>query len=68
MFASVEMAHEHTEPEITCITGSGKAEGLGPLKGGHVIHCDLATCRRYSVCIIKVVVLVVLQLVCVRGC
>ena len=46
VFAAVETAHKHTEPEITCITGSGKAEGLGPLKDGHVIHCDLATCRR----------------------
>ena len=46
VFAAVEIAHKHTEPEVTCITGSGKAEGLGPLKDGHMIHCDLATCRR----------------------
>ena len=46
VFAAVENAHKHTEPEITCITGSGKAEGLGPLKDGYMIHCDLATCRR----------------------
>ena len=48
VFAAVETAHKHTEPEITCITGSGKAEGLGPLKDGHMIHSDLATCRRYD--------------------
>lgn len=46
VFAAVESAHKHTEPEVTCITGSGKAEGLGPLKDGHMIHCDSATCRR----------------------
>ena len=46
VFAAVENTDKHTEPEITCITGSGKAEGLGPLKDGHMIQCDLATCRR----------------------
>ena len=48
VFAAVKTAHKHCEPEITCVGASGKSEGLGPLKDGHVVECNLSTCRRYA--------------------
>lgn len=46
VYARVTLAEKDIEPEIACVSAStGKAEGLGELKGGHVISCGIRFSR-----------------------
>ncbi|KAI9817065.1 MAG: exosome non-catalytic core subunit rrp40 [Phylliscum demangeonii] len=47
VYARVSMAHKHMDPELECVQAStGRAEGLGVLKGGMVWDVSLAMARR----------------------
>jgi len=47
VYARILSCTPHTAPELTCVDPStGKAEGLGPLKGGMVFEISLGMARR----------------------
>ncbi|EON66317.1 hypothetical protein W97_05710 [Coniosporium apollinis CBS 100218] len=47
VYARISVAGKHMEPELECVhPGTGKAEGLGPLKGGMVWDVSLGMARR----------------------
>ena len=47
VYAIVTRAHPHIEPEISCVDGSGKSDGLGALDiSGFLIRCSLGLCRK----------------------
>lgn len=45
IYGRVTLANKDMEPEIACVTPSGKAKGYGKLDGGIVIKCSLDLCR-----------------------
>ncbi|KAI8136905.1 hypothetical protein BJV82DRAFT_661645 [Fennellomyces sp. T-0311] len=47
VYCRVAMANRDMEAELECVNPTtGKADGFGELKGGHVIKCSLGLCRR----------------------
>ncbi|KAJ7819358.1 hypothetical protein B0H14DRAFT_2372667 [Mycena olivaceomarginata] len=47
IYARVSLAHKDMEPELECFDAqTRKAEGFGELKGGFMVRCSLAMCRR----------------------
>ena len=49
MYARLMQASVDLEPELTCVDGSGKANGLGPLKGSEnafLLHANVVISRR----------------------
>ena len=47
MYARVSAVSKHMDPEIECVQPStGKADGLGELKGGMVFDVSVGLCRR----------------------
>ena len=47
VYARITATHRDTPPELTCVDpATGKADGLGPLKGGMVYRVSLALTRR----------------------
>jgi exosome complex component RRP40 len=47
VYAVVSRAHPHLEPEISCMDGGGKSDGLGPIPtSGFMIRCSLGLCRK----------------------
>ena len=47
VYAVVSRAHPHIEPEISCVDGSGKSDGLGPIETtGFMIRCSLGLSRK----------------------
>ena len=47
VYGIVTRAHPHCEPEMACVDGSGKSDGLGPLPvQGYMIKCSLGLCRK----------------------
>lgn len=50
VYAVVSRAHCHIEPEISCVDGSGKSDGLGPLDiTGFMVRCSLGLSRKYAI-------------------
>lgn len=47
VYAKVVLANKDMECEVSCVGDSGRADGLGELKGGNVITVGLRTCRAY---------------------
>jgi exosome complex component RRP40 len=41
VYCQVSLADKDLEPEVVCINGSGKADGMGELLDGYVITCTL---------------------------
>jgi exosome complex component RRP40 len=47
VYARVAFAHPHAEPELECVhAGTGRADGLGELRGGMVWRVSLGMARR----------------------
>ncbi|EKG11741.1 hypothetical protein MPH_11234 [Macrophomina phaseolina MS6] len=47
VYARISAASKHMEPELECVSATtGKADGLGPLKGGMVFEISLGMARR----------------------
>ncbi|KAI9494243.1 hypothetical protein BDB00DRAFT_787288 [Zychaea mexicana] len=47
VYCRVAMANRDMEAELECVNpATGKADGFGELKSGHVIKCSLGLCRR----------------------
>jgi exosome complex component RRP40 len=46
VYARMIVANKDMEPEISCMTGSGKAEGFGPLNGGYMIKTSTGLARQ----------------------
>ncbi|KAI9842969.1 MAG: exosome non-catalytic core subunit rrp40 [Sclerophora amabilis] len=47
IYARISLANMHMDPELECVNPStGKADGLGELKGGMVFHISLSMARR----------------------
>ena len=47
VYARVSLANKHMDPELECMhPGTGKADGLGELKGGMVFDVSLGLARR----------------------
>lgn len=46
VYARISAASKHMDPDIECVQPSGKAEGLGELKGGMVFDVSLGMARR----------------------
>ena len=47
VYAVVTRAHPHIEPEVSCVDGSGKSDGLGQLStAGYLLKCSLGLCRK----------------------
>lgn len=47
IYARISSAGRDMDPELSCISASsGKADGLGPLKGGMLFDISLGFCRR----------------------
>lgn len=47
VYARVSLVNKHMDPEVECVNPStGKADGLGELKGGTVVDVSLSTARR----------------------
>jgi exosome complex component RRP40 len=48
VYARISLAHRDLEPELVCVSSSGKANGLGLLTGGTIARVMLSTARRYA--------------------
>mmetsp|Transcript_6611 Transcript_6611/g.15904 ORF Transcript_6611/g.15904 Transcript_6611/m.15904 type:complete len:233 (+) Transcript_6611:165-863(+) len=46
VYCRVETAHRDIEPTLSCVDRSGKASGLGQLKGGYLFSCNSFLARR----------------------
>ena len=47
VYARVSRAHRDSEPELSCVDPSGKANGLGPLPvSGYLFKCSIGLCRK----------------------
>lgn len=47
VYARVSLAHKDMDPELECFDAqTRKSEGFGELKGGFLVRCSLAMCRR----------------------
>jgi exosome complex component RRP40 len=46
VYARVTLANKDMDPEVACISPSGKAKGYGKLDGGVLIKCSLSLCRQ----------------------
>lgn len=49
VYCRVSRAHRAIEAELSCVEGSGKAGGLGPLPSSphsNLFHCSLGLCRK----------------------
>ncbi|KAI9799315.1 MAG: hypothetical protein M1825_004808 [Sarcosagium campestre] len=47
VYARVSLADKHLDPELECVSAStGRADGLGPLKGGMVFDISVGMARR----------------------
>jgi exosome complex component RRP40 len=45
VYARVMVANKDAEPELTCTSTQGKADGFGPLFGGYMFKCDTKLVR-----------------------
>ncbi len=45
VYARVIVSNKDMSPEIVCYKANLKADGLGELSGGYVLHCSLSLCR-----------------------
>ena len=46
IFGQLTVASKDMEPEMTCVTVGGKANGMGVLEGGLMFQCSLGLCRK----------------------
>ncbi|KAJ3000728.1 Exosome component 3 [Globomyces sp. JEL0801] len=45
VYARVSLANKDMQPELECVGGGGKSEGLGELVGGYLVQCSLRLAR-----------------------
>lgn len=46
VYARMSVANKDVEPEIACVSSSGKADGFGPLADGYMFKCSTGLARQ----------------------
>lgn len=46
VYARMAVANKDVEPEISCVSAAGKAEGFGPLTDGYMFKCSTGLARQ----------------------
>ncbi len=46
VYARLTLSNKDMDPELSCTTTSGKANGMGKLEGGFLADCSLGLCRK----------------------
>lgn len=46
VFCRVTSASAYTDPELSCMSGKGLADGLGHMQGGYMFETNIGHCRK----------------------